>query len=89
MSDHIFGVHEKYYTSQRAIDLYPTSGSAADWYTTTDLTTVCVYNKLLNSAGFTQMMLMSIMMGTGQLVILLNYETLVNMVSCCHLIRYS
>ena len=43
---------------------------------------------LLTSTGFTQMMLMLIMVSTGQLVILLNYETLVNMVSYCHLIRY-
>ena len=35
------------------------------------------------------MMLMSIMVSTEQLALLLNYETLASMVSCCPLIRYS
>ena len=32
MSDRIFEVHHKIYTSQRSVDLYPTTGAASDWY---------------------------------------------------------
>ncbi|XP_065913902.1 carboxypeptidase B-like [Dysidea avara] len=32
MSDRIFAVHGKFYTSQKSIGLYPTSGTASDWF---------------------------------------------------------
>jgi len=32
MSDRIFAVNGKFYTSQKSIGLYPTSGTASDWY---------------------------------------------------------
>ena len=32
MRDLILEVHGEYYTSQKSIGLYPTSGTASDWY---------------------------------------------------------
>ena len=32
MSDVVFAVHEKRYTSQKKYQLYATSGTASDWY---------------------------------------------------------
>lgn len=32
MSDDIFGVHGKSYTSQKSIGLYKATGTASDWY---------------------------------------------------------
>jgi len=43
MSDRIFGVHGKYYTSQKGIGLYPTSGTARDWYVFETICTWMIY----------------------------------------------
>ena len=32
MRDLIFDVHDRYYNSEKSIGLYPTTGTASDWY---------------------------------------------------------
>jgi len=32
MRDRILNVHGEYYSSEKSISLYPTSGTASDWY---------------------------------------------------------
>ena len=88
MSDLIYQVHNQTYTSQKGIGLYPTAGTARDWYKDKHCSYMLYKHLPLNSTGFIQMMLMLIMVNIGQLVILLNYETLADMDSCCHLIRF-
>ncbi|XP_065890606.1 carboxypeptidase B-like [Dysidea avara] len=50
MSDRIFAVHGKYYTSQKGIGLYPTSGTARDWFYSDNAN---VNNGDYRSAGYT------------------------------------
>lgn len=37
MRDLILEVHGEYYTSEKSIGLYPTSGTASDWYKATEI----------------------------------------------------
>lgn len=37
MRDQILPIHDSYYSSEKSIDLYPTTGTASDWYGLTRL----------------------------------------------------
>ena len=49
MSDDIFGVHQKRYTSQKSIQLYMTTGTASDWFYSDDANS----NNEYRAAGYT------------------------------------
>jgi len=84
MSDRIFGVNGKFYTSQKSIGLYPTSGTASDWYVTLLNEIFLSYDSL---KGSTQIMPMRIMVNIELLVLLLSFVILVCMAFCYLLIR--
>ena len=35
MRDQILSIHDEFYTSEKSIGLYPTTGTASDWYSFT------------------------------------------------------
>jgi len=83
MRDLILNVHDEYYTSQKGIGLYPTTGTASDWYSIHNFWSLYYFY----IKGSIRIMRISIMVTTELLVSPLSFVIMVNLVFCCLLIR--